>query len=76
MSYGLLIRNLRKQQEQEALIRELVAALELITQMHDGNPPLPLADMPEVDYARRTISNIRYEARQALDKAKAAGYEP
>lgn len=47
-------------------IAKLEAAMELILCMHDGNPPLPLADMSEIDYARRTISNIHREARAAL----------
>ena len=47
-------------------VKRLRAALEIITMMHDGNPPLPLADMPSVEYARRTIRNIHQEARAAL----------
>ena len=47
-------------------VQRLRAALEIITMMHDGNPPLPLADMPSVEYARRTIRNIHQEARAAL----------
>jgi regulator of replication initiation timing len=44
--------------------------LEMISNMHDSNPPLPLADMPELDYARRTLSTMRWEARAALSSPK------
>jgi hypothetical protein len=54
----------------EALIETLTEALQAIASMHDGNPPLPLADMPEIDYARRTISTIHREARTAIAAAK------
>lgn len=47
-------------------IERLRWALERISMMHDGNPPMPLADMPELDYARRTLGNMRAEARDAL----------
>lgn len=57
--------------EKEARIERLEAALEAIICMHDGNPPLPLADLPEIDYARRTISNIHREARAALSNTEA-----
>lgn len=50
----------------DAEIKRLRESLEFISYMHDGNPPLVLADIPEIDYARRTISSMRSEARKAL----------
>ena len=54
-------------------IHELVAennrlreALDNITMMHDGNMSDAMAGMPEIDYARFVMSNMRKEARTAL----------
>lgn len=60
---------LSEREEMKAEIERLQSALRVIQLMHDGNPPLPLADMPEIDYARRTIRNMHAEARAALKGA-------
>lgn len=44
---------------------KLVEALKDILMMHDGNQPAAL-NMPELDYARRTIDTIHARVRQAI----------
>lgn len=58
--------------ELKAENERLREALRVIQLMHDGNPPMALADIPEIDYARRTISNIHAHARAALAQTEPA----
>ena len=52
----------------DAEVERLRAALNYIAAMHDGNPPLSLEEMPDIDYARRTIWSMRREAHDALER--------
>lgn len=48
-------------------VRALRSALETILMIHDGNQP-PALNMPDLDYARRTIRDIHFRARDALER--------
>ena len=41
-------------------------ALETLSNIHDGNPSAPRADMPPLDYARHMLWEARCIARSAL----------
>jgi len=64
-----LLMALEEARERNAIMEN---ALTNISMMHDGNPPITLADMPEIDYARRVISTMRLHARDALPPLEAS----
>lgn len=51
-------------------IERLRDALDNIRHMHDGNPSLAMADVPQFIYARYIMSQMRKEARTALNEVK------
>lgn len=54
----------------ETRLAELEAALETITNMHDGNPS-PIANPEPLDYARQVMRDMRLVAKQALQPKEA-----
>ena len=63
-SDGIRLRAEKKTAYKE--IGKLREALDNITMMHDENMSDAMAGMPEIDYARFVMSNMRKEARTAL----------
>jgi len=49
-----------------------INSLEGLHYVHDGNPSLALADIPELEYARHMLGEVRSEARRASKEARAA----
>ena len=56
--------------EAASRIEQLEAALLEISHIHDGNPSPAMAGMPDLDYARFVLGEVRRTARAALGEKK------